>query len=211
VINGLASLVLLCAFVAVSSSRMPALVRTFAIQSLALGMLAASVAYFTGLTQIYVVAGLTIVLKAFLIPRMLAYVMKRIKMEKEVDPLLNIPSSLLVSGGLAVLAYYVTEPLIAHGGALTRNALALSLAVVLIGFFIMISRRKAITQVVGLLIMENGLFMAAISVTYGMPLIVELGIFFDVLVAVIIMGVFAFRINNTFDSLDTGFLRRLKD
>lgn len=210
-INGLAALVLLCAFVAVSSSRMQALVRTFAIQSLALGVLAASVAYFTGSTQIYLVAGLTIALKAFLIPRMLAYVMKRIKVEKEVDPLLNIPSSLLVSGGLAVLAYYVTEPLIAHGGALTRNALALSLAVVLIGFFIMISRRKAITQVVGLLIMENGLFMAAISVTYGMPLIVELGIFFDVLVAVIIMGVFAFRINNTFDSLDTSFLRRLRD
>jgi len=211
VINGLAALVLLCAFVAVSSSRMQALVRTFAIQSLALGVLAASVAYFTGSAQIYVVAVLTIGLKAFLIPRMLAYVMKRIKIEKEVDPLLNIPSSLLVSGGLAVLAYYVTEPLIVHGGAITRNALALSLAVVLIGFFIMISRRKAITQVVGLLIMENGLFMAAISVTYGMPLIVELGIFFDVLVAVIIMGVFAFRINNTFDSLDTSFLRRLRD
>ena len=75
----------------------------------------------------------------------------------------------------------------------------------------MISRRKAMTQVIGLLMMENGLFMAAISVTYGMPLIVELGISFDVLVAVLIMGVFAFRINNTFDSLDTSFLRRLKD
>jgi hydrogenase-4 component E len=190
---------------------MQALVRTFAIQSFALGGLAASVAYFTGSTQIYVVASLTIGLKAFLIPRMLAYVMKRIKVEKEVDPLLNIPSSLLVSGGLAVLAYYVTEPLIVHGEAITRNVLALSLAVVLIGLFVMISRRKAITQVVGLLIMENGLFMAAISVTYGMPLIVELGIFFDVLIAVLIMGVFAFRINNTFDSLDTSFLRRLRD
>jgi hydrogenase-4 component E len=211
VINGLAALVLLCAFVAVSSSRMQALVRTFAIQSLALGVLAASVAFFTGSAHIYVVAGLTIGLKAFLIPRMLAYVMKRIKIEKEEDPLLKIPSSLLVCGGLAVLAYYVTEPLIAHGEAITRNVLALSLAVVLIGFFLMISRRKAITQVVGLLIMENGLFMAAISVTYGMPLIVELGIFFDVLVAVLIMGVFAFRINNTFDSLDTFFLRRLRD
>ncbi len=210
-INGLAALVLLCAFVAVSCSRMQALVRTFAVQSLALGALAASVAYFTGSVQIYVVAILTIGLKALLIPRILAYVMRRIKVEKEVDPLINIPSSLLVSGGLAVLAYYVTEPLIAHGEAITRNVLALSLAVVLIGFFIIISRRKAMTQVVGLLMMENGLFMAAISVTYGMPLIVELGIFFDVLVAVLIMGVFAFRINNTFDSLDTSFLRRLRD
>ena len=105
---------------------MQALVRTFAMQSLALGTLAASVAYFTGSSQIYVVAALTIALKAFVIPRMLAYIMRRIKIEKEVGPLLNIPSSLLVSGGLAVLAYYVTEPLIAQGEAITRNVLALS-------------------------------------------------------------------------------------
>ncbi len=210
-INGLAALVLLGAFAAVSCSRMPALVRTFAFQSIALGALAACVAYFTDSPQIYVVAVLTIGLKGFVIPRMFSQIMNRIKVEKEVDPLLSIPSSLLVSGGLAVLAYYITEPLITHGEPITRNALALSLAVVLIGFFIMISRRKAITQVVGLLIMENGLFMAAISLTYGMPLIVELGIFFDVLVAVLIMGVFAFRINNTFDSLDTSFMRRLRD
>jgi hydrogenase-4 component E len=75
----------------------------------------------------------------------------------------------------------------------------------------MITRKKAITQVIGLLVMENGLFMAAISITYGMPLIVELGIFFDVLVAVLIMGVFVFRIQGTFDTLDTSFLRRLRD
>jgi hydrogenase-4 component E len=77
--------------------------------------------------------------------------------------------------------------------------------------FIMISRKKAITQVIGLLVMENGLFMAALSLSYGMPLIVELGVFFDIMVAVLIMGVFVFRINRTFDTLDTSFLRRLKD
>jgi len=75
----------------------------------------------------------------------------------------------------------------------------------------MISRKKAITQIMGLLTMENGLFLAAISVTYGMPLIVELGIFFDILMAVLIMGLFAFRINRTFASVDTTILRRLRD
>ena len=82
---------------------------------------------------------------------------------------------------------------------------------VLIGFFVMISRRKAITQIMGLLMMENGLFLAAISLTYGMPMIVEIGVFFDVLVGAMIMGVFAFRINRPSRRIDTGILRRLRD
>ena len=125
--------------------------------------------------------------------------------------LVNIPASLLISGGLAIVAYYITEPMIAHGTVITRNCLAISLAVVLIGFFVMISRRKAITQVMGLLMMENGLFLAAISLTYGMPMIVEIGVFFDILVGALIMGVFAFRINRTFETIDTGILKRLRD
>jgi hydrogenase-4 component E len=209
-INGLAALILLAAFVIVASKRMQNIVRAFTLQSVALGLLAASVAYYTGADHIYVVAALTIVIKGLIIPRFLDYTIERIHVDREVEPLLNIPSSLLVAGGLAFVAYYVTEPIIAIGSTIARNVLAISLAVVLIGFFIMISRRKAITQVAGLLVMENGLFLGAISLTYGMPLIVELGIFFDVLVAVVIMGVFAFRINRTFETLDTTILRRLR-
>jgi hydrogenase-4 component E len=82
--------------------------------------------------------------------------------------------------------------------------------VVFIGMFMMISRRKAITQMVGLLMMENGLFLGIISTTYGMPLIVEIGIFFDVFMAVLIMGIFAYRINRSFETLDTTFMRRLR-
>jgi len=210
-VNGLAALVLLAAFALVASQRMQTIVRVFALQSLALGLLAACVAYITGYSHIYIVAALTIVLKALLIPRILTYVMQRIQVTKEVEPSVNTPSSLLIAGALAVVAYYVTEPLIMVGTSITKNVLALSLAVLLIGLFVMITRRKAITQVIGLLVMENGLFMAAISITYGMPLIVELGIFFDVLVAVLIMGVFVFRIKGTFETLDTSFLRRLRD
>ncbi len=149
-----------------------------------------------------------------LIPFMLVYVMDKIKVTKEVEPIIGIPSSLLICGILTVVAFYVTQPFVIQGSAIdtiTKNCLAISLAVVLIGFFTMISRKKAITQIMGLLTMENGLFLAAISVTYGMPLIVELGIFFDILIAVLIMGLFAFRINRTFDSVDTTVLRRLKD
>jgi hydrogenase-4 component E len=211
IINGLAALILLTAFLIVASNRMHPMVNMYALQSLALGLLAAAVAYFTGSVQIYIVAFLTIAIKAFIIPRILTYIMETIKIEKEIEILLSIPTSLLMSGGLAILAYFITEPVISYGTAITRNCLAISLAVVLIGFFIMISRRKAITQIMGLLVMENGLFLAAISLTYGMPMIVEMGIFFDILVGVLIMGIFVFRINRTFETMDTGILRRLRD
>ena len=211
IINGLAAIIFLTTFLIVASSRMHPMVNTYAIQSLALGLVAAAVAYFTGSIDIYIVALLTIIIKALLIPRILTYIMESIKVEKDVELLVNIPASLLISGGLAIVAYYITEPMIAHGTAITRNCLAISLAVVLIGFFVMISRRKAITQVMGLLMMENGLFLAAISLTYGMPMIVEIGVFFDILVGALIMGVFAFRINRTFETIDTGILKRLRD
>lgn len=213
IINGLAAIILLATFIIVASNRLSSVVRTFAIQSLALGLLAAVVAYFTRAEHIYIVALLTIALKAIAIPRILIYVMDRIKVEREVEPLIGIPSSLLICGILTIVAYYLSEPFAADGNitTITSNCLAISLAVVLIGFFTMISRKKAVSQVIGLLVMENGLFLAAISLTYGMPMIVELGVFFDVLVAVIIMGVFAFRINQTFATIDTTFLRRLKD
>jgi hydrogenase-4 component E len=208
-INGLAALVLLAAFMLVATGRLRTMVRIFALQSLALGLLAAAVAFSTGYWHIYVVAALTIVLKALIIPRIINQVMDRIHVTNEVEPSVRTPSSLLIAGAMAILAYYVAEPLIQSGETITAGALALSLAVVLIGMFIMISRKKAITQVIGLLVMENGLFMPP-SLSYGMPLIVELGVF-DIMVAVLIIGVFVFRINRTFETLDTSFLRRLRD
>jgi hydrogenase-4 component E len=211
IIDGLAAIIFLATFLIVSSNRMHPMVNMYAIQSLALGLLAAAVAYFTGSDNIYIVALLTIAIKTFIIPKILTYIMESIHVEKDVELLVNIPASLLISGGLAIVAYFITEPMISHGTVITRNCMAISLAVVLIGFFIMISRRKAITEIMGLLVMENGLFLAAISLTYGMPMIVEIGIFFDILVGALIMGIFAFRINRTFETVDTGILRRLRD
>lgn len=193
-----------------ASTRMGQLVRSFAFQSLMLAAIAAVLAHYTGSEHIYVVAGLTLVVKGVVIPRFLMYSMDRLKVRREIEPLIGIPASLLISGGLVIVAYYITEPLISSAETVTRNCLAVSLAVVLIGLFMMISRRKAMTQMVGLLMMENGLFLGIISTTYGMPLIVEIGIFFDVLMAVLIMGIFAYRINQTFETLDTTFMRRLR-
>ncbi len=211
VINGLAALILLFAFVLVAGVRMPQIIRAYTLGSLALGLLAAAVAYYTKADHIYFVAIMTIVLKVIVIPRFLNYTVDRLKVKKEVEPLVSIPGSLLICGALTFVAYYIASPIIAQGSVITKNCLAISLAVVLIGFFVIIARRKAMTEIVGLLMMENGLFLAAISLTYGMPMIVEIGIFFDVLVAAIIMGIFAFKINHTFETVDTTFMRRLRD
>jgi hydrogenase-4 component E len=94
--------------------------------------------------------------------------------------------------------------------ALGHNTLAIAIALFLIGFFMMVNRRKALTQVLGLLSMENGIFLAGISLTYGVPLVIELGIFFDVLVAVMVLGILVYRIGGTFDSMDVSKLRRLR-
>jgi len=210
-INTLAAIILLTDFMLVASSRMRSLTRIFAVQSLSLGALAAVVAFETGTDHIYIVAVLSIVLKAIVIPRFIDYAAAKIQVKKEVEPLIKIPGSLLICAALTLLAYFVTEPLMQQGTAITSNCLAISFASVLIGMFLMVSRRKAITEVVGLLVVENGVFLAAISTTYSMPMIVELGVFFDILVGVIIMGLFAFRINRTFDSIDASKLRGLKD
>ncbi len=211
IINGLAVVILLTTFLIVAQTRIYPWVNIYAVQSLALALLAAAVAWFTNSPHIYLVALLTIAVKVVAIPRILAYVIDHIQISRQVEPLVSTPAALLISGGLAVLAYFITEPIIAHGSVITRNCLAISIAVALIGFFLMISRRKAISQIMGLMVIENGLFLAAISTTYGMPLIVEIGVFFDILVGVLIMGVFAFRINSTFETIDTGILRRLRD
>jgi hydrogenase-4 component E len=209
-INFLAAAILLMSLLVMASTRMGQLVRSFAIQSVMLAAVAAVLAYYTGSNQIYLVAGLTLLVKGIIIPRFLMYSIDRLKVRREVEPLVGIPASLLISGALIIVSYYVTEPLISSAETVTRNCLAISLSVVLIGMFMMISRRKAMTQMIGLLLMENGLFLGIISTTYEMPLIVEIGIFFDVFMAVLIMGIFAFRVNRTFETLDTTFMRRLR-
>lgn len=210
-VDTFAAIILLTDFMLVASGRMRSLTRLFAIQSLALGGLAAVVAFETKAENIYIIAVLSVALKAIVIPRFIDYTTEKIQVKKEVEPLIKIPGSLLICAALALLAYYVTEPIMDLGTAITGNCLAISFATVLIGLFLMVSRRKAITEAIGLLVVENGVFLAAIAMTYSMPMIVELGVFFDVFVGVVIMVVFAFRINRTFDSIDATNLRGLKD
>jgi hydrogenase-4 component E len=205
------ALLLLTCFAIVAQRRLSACVDLFALQSAFLAATAALVAFLTGIHHIYVAAALTVAIKVVVLPRILKKVIERLNVTRELQMQINIPAGLLICGGLVILAFSITQPIIPLGFLLTRDSLAIALAIVLIGFFTMIARKKAVTQVVGFLVMENGLFLGATAAAYGMPLIVELGVFFDVLVAGLIIGIYTHRIQDAFDSVDTTKLTALKE
>lgn len=190
-------------------------IRLFGMQSFLLASIAGTIAFFNHSNHVYIAAALTLVLKTVVLPILLERIVARIGIQQEIEPLINVPLSVLISGGLTLVGYIVAESFYhpeetSAPAALGHNTLAIAIALFLIGFFMMLNRRKALTQVLGLLSMENGLFLAAISLTYGMPLVVEIGIFFDVLVAAMVLGILVYRIGETFDSMDVSKLRRLR-
>jgi hydrogenase-4 component E len=185
-------------------------IRLFALQSLLLAGIAAIIAYFHSANHVYWVAGLTIVGKVVFLPWLLHRLVQRIQIHQEIEPLLNSTASMVLCGALTLLGYIVARPFtsLTHLG---NNTLAIAITLLLTGFFLMFNRRKAITQVLALLSVENGVMLAAVALTtYGMPLVVELGIFFDVMVAVMVLGILVYRIRETFASMDVSKLSQLK-
>lgn len=208
----LAAFILIASLLVLATERRRVHLRLYAAQSLFLAAIAFSVAFFDCERHIFLAAGLILFLKVIIIPLLLERIIQRLKPQRPVKPAINVPSSLLIAAGLVLVADYLTRNILAagHEFELARSVLTVSLAVVLMGLLTMITRKKALSQVIGFLTMENGLFLAGIVITAGMPMIVELGIFFDVLVAVFIMGVFLFRISETFDTISVEELTRLK-
>ncbi|MFZ3167931.1 MAG: hypothetical protein WA130_09985 [Candidatus Methanoperedens sp.] len=204
----LIAFILVSTFMILGSTRLYSCVRAFGIQSFLLACVAGVVAYSTGKYDIYIVALLTLIIKSAVIPYIFIYIIREIKVKKEIELYVNISPSLIIGGTLVVISYYLIRS-ISIISELSSLALSASMSLVSIGLFIMISRKKALMQMLGILIMENGLFLGAISLTNGMPLLVELGIFFDVLIGVLIMGILIFRINKTFESIDTDLLKNL--
>jgi hydrogenase-4 component E len=185
-------------------------IRLFALQSLMLTAIAGIIAYFHNATHVYWVAVLTLVGKVFFLPWLLNRLVRRIQIDQEIEPLLNSTSSMVLCGALTLLGYIVARPFTSLE-RLGNNTLAVAITLLLTGFFLMFNRRKAITQVLALLTVENGVMLAAVALTtYGMPLVVELGIFFDVMVAVMVLGILVYRIRETFASMDVGKLSQLK-
>ncbi len=185
-------------------------IRLFALQSLMLATIAGIIAYSHHAIHVYWVAGLTLAGKVFFLPWLLNRLVRRIQIHQELDPLLNPTASMLLCGGLTLLGYIVARPFTSLE-RLGNNTLGIAITLLLTGFFLMFNRRKAITQVLALLTIENGVMLAAVALTtYGMPLVVELGIFFDVMVAVMVLGILVYRIRENFASMDVGKLSQLK-
>lgn len=203
-----AALFLLTAFAILAQRHMRALLGWFAIQGILLAATSALVAFAAASPELYISALLALLLKGFLMPWLLWRIVVHLGVNREVEPLINIFPTLLIAAVLVLFAYYISLPIQKTSALMTRNTIAIGLACVLIGMLIMITRRKAVTQVVGYLAMENALFFTATAATHGMPLVVEIGIAFDVLIAALIFGLFFFQIRKTFDSLDLSHLER---
>jgi hydrogenase-4 component E len=210
-INLGAAMLLLTAFAMLSQRRIQSLVNLFAWQGFVLSVSTAVVAYTSGQQHLYTSAALSLVLKVILLPWILHVLIRRLNVRWDNEPLLGIPATMLTGIVLVVFAFALAQPIAELSTSIARSTLGVALAVVMLSFLMMITRRKAISQVVGFLAMENGLFFAATSATYGMPMVVELGVALDVLVGTVILGVFFFQIREQFDSLDLQHLEQLKE
>ena len=206
-----AAAILFTSFIMLAQARIVPMIHTFAWQGALLAATTALVAYVTEHPHLYISAGMTFLLKALLIPWMLHRLAVRLKIHREMETLSYPSMTLLAGAALVVFSYYVALPIIHLSALVTRNTIAISIAVVLLGMLLMIVRNKAISQVIGFMSIENGLFYSAVVSTYGMPMVVELGIAFDVLVAAILFGVFFFQMRDSIDSLDVDRLNRLKE
>jgi hydrogenase-4 component E len=210
-IDLMAALLLLIAFAMVSQRRILRLIHLFALQGLVLSINTFIVAFAIHQPHLYFSALLTLALKVVALPWLLHRLIDRLNIRWDVETLINIPTTMLVGILLVILSFNLALPISQLAGTITRSTLGIAMASVLLSFLMMITRRKAVPQVIGFLAMENGLFFAATSATYGMPMVVELGIALDVLVAAFIFGIFFFQIRETFDSLDIHHLEKLKD
>ncbi|MFD1626943.1 hydrogenase-4 component E [Azospirillum griseum] len=197
----LGALVLMTSFALLYQRRLFSLLNVFTVQALALSGAAAWQAYAHDEPHLYITALLTLTLKAIAIPVALHRIIQRLHIERTVEPALGIGLTMVAGVSLVTLSILLVLPVTENATALTREDLALSLSVVLLGLLMMISRRNAVSQVVGFMSIENGLILAAVGVA-GMPLVVEMSIAFSVMVAFIIFGIFLFQIRERFETLD---------
>ena len=210
-VNLLGAVLLMLAFAMTAQRRILSLIHLFTLQGATLVLSTAVVGYVTNQPHLYLSAAVTGVLKVGLIPWLLHRVVDRLGIRSEVETLINIPTTMLIGIGVVIFSFNLAKPIAQLSTTLAGGTLGIALASVLLSFLMMITRAKAVPQVIGFLAMENGLFFAATSATYGMPMVVELGIALDVLVALIILGVFMFQIREQFDSLDIRHLEKLKE
>jgi len=201
--------VLLFSFALLYQRRIMGVLNAFTLQALAVAAAAAWQAHTQGAPHLYVTAGIALVFKAMILPYALRRIVVKLGIHRAIETVIEVNATLLAGVGLVALSILLVFPVAHASGALTRENLAIALSIVLLGLLMMITRRNAVTQVVGFMSLENGLVLAAVGVQ-GMPLVVEMSIAFSVLVACIIFGMFFFRIRERFDTLDLQYLESFR-
>jgi hydrogenase-4 component E len=201
---------LVSAFLMVGQKSLFTTIRLYGAQSLLLATVAVVMAISDERPHLFLMAAMTTVLKGFVIPLFLMRVVDRIGIHREIEPFLNVPASLLACLGLTVVGYRVSTGFPEGTVGVTHHVLGVGLSTLMIGLFLMVTRKKAISQVLALLTVENAIFLVALGITSGMPMVVELGIFFDVILAVLVLGVLVRRIVDRFESMDVSRLSKLK-
>jgi len=209
-VDAIALALLAAAFTSVAARGFFASLWLLVAQAILLAAVAATIAAGSGAQHMWVAVALTVTVRVVAVPVLLFRIMRTIGSRRELRPLVSTRTALLLSLGLTLVAYGTTGHLDLSGAFPSRNALPVSLALTLIGLLLMVTRRKAVSQVIGLITIENGIFLAGIIATLGLPLLVEIGVFFDLLVGVAVMAAFTLRINTRFDTVDTDRLRSLR-
>ena len=201
----LAGSLVLASFMMLYQDRLYALLNVYALHASVLALSVAWQAYVQEAPHLYVTALIALVFKAIIIPVALHRIIRRLGIHREIENVIGIGLTMMAGIGLVALSMVVMLRVTPGADALAREDLAFALSVVLLGLLIMVTRRNAVSQVVGFMSLENGLVLAATGAK-GMPLVVEISVAFSVLIAFIVIGVFLFRIRERFDSVDVGAL-----
>jgi hydrogenase-4 component E len=201
---------LLTALIVLWRKGIPSYITAYRWQSWLLAGVTATIGYFGGDSALYWVAALLVGVKGVAIPALLKATQRRVGIQPQVAPYVNTETSLLIAGLLVLFAYVLARPWVMVSELPTREGLPLAMALLFVSLFIIVSRRKAITQVIGFLMLENAIALLAAVGTYGVPLLVEIGVFLDALMGFLVMQIFVYHIHETFDTIDVDELTRLR-
>ncbi len=208
-IDVLGALLLFTMLLILGSGQLFRAIYAVALQAVFLGFAGAVLGAATGNPDLWVIAGITIVVKAVVLPWLLIWVVRRVQIAREIEPVIPTSVTLAIAAGIVVLAFHLNASLGNVRQAITGNALPVGVALILMGVLVMASQRKALTQIVGLFASENGIFFTAMAVSQGMPLIIEIGVILDVVLGALVMGVLVLRVRSSVDT-DIADLESLK-
>jgi hydrogenase-4 component E len=181
----------------------------FALQSAIITAQVMATAYTEKSAEAWIVALMLFTLKVVALPSALIWLVKLLKAQRAMRTSVSSAKGVFIAVLMIFLSYVAVQPY-ARESRVAEDTLVAAVALILTGAFLMVSHRMALMQIIGLLVLENGIFLAALTTTFGMPLVIEIGVFFDFLMGILIMGIFAFRIRDTFEHLDVTRLRRLR-